>query len=71
MKEVSVSPSSPSLLTYPLPPSLKVIEAQNWTCYMCRDMPCVEMLTKREDWDLKLWELFDSNHEMEYVRLIV
>ena len=45
----------------------QVIAAQNWTCYMCKDLPRVGMLTKRSDWDVKLRQLFENDHEMEYV----
>ena len=36
---------------------------------MCKDVPKVGLLAKRPDWDLKLRQLFDSDHEREYVSL--
>lgn len=47
---------------------LKVRGAERWLCYMCcPENSQVGLLSKREDWDVYLRELFMNDHEMEYV----
>ena len=46
---------------------VQVKEAEKWLCYMCSpERESVGLLTRRQDWDRKLQELFKSDHE-EYV----
>ena len=68
LKEVRDSCTSsepPRVLLFPL---FKVVEAEDWTCYMCKEAPCVGMLARRPDWELKLKQLFERDRDTEYVR---
>ena len=52
----------------PHPVCMQVKAAEQWLCYMCcPEFHQVGLLTRRDDWDKKLQELFLNDHEMEYV----
>lgn len=44
----------------------KVEEAKEWFCYMCRDLGCVGLLKKQEDWGANLHLLYSTGFEQEY-----
>ena len=47
---------------------VQVKAASQWWCYMCSpESDSVGLLTRRHNWDLKLQELFLTDHETEYV----
>jgi hypothetical protein len=47
-----------------------VEEAKEWFCYMCRDLGCVGLLKKQEDWGANLHLLYSTGFEQEYVMSI-
>ena len=47
---------------------VQVKASEHWLCYMCCPQHHqVGLMSRRENWDVKLQELFLNDHEMEYV----